>query len=70
VPPRLPRYGRLITRYQQEGRLRPGEPMLAVGALLGPVIINTMLRVSAAGLPIPPFDVEAHVDHFLHGYAC
>lgn len=62
-------YGRIITRYQEEGRLRPGEPVLAIGALLGPVIVNTMLRSAATNLPIPPLDVETHVDHFLHGSA-
>lgn len=56
-------------RYQAEGRLRPGEPVLIVGALLGPVIINTMLRSANTELPIPPSDLAVHVKNFLHGYA-
>lgn len=63
------RFGEIIARYQAAGRLRVGEPLLVVGALLGPVIINTLLRSTETGLDIPPLDVEAHVDGFLSGYA-
>ena len=63
------RFGHIIVRYQEEGRLRPGEPVLVVGALLGPVIINTMLRSANTDLPIPPIDLAVHVENFLHGYA-
>lgn len=62
-------FGRILTHYQQAGQLRPVEPILLVGALLGPVIVNAMLRAAAASLPVPPIDVDAHVDHFLSGYA-
>lgn len=62
-------FGRILTHYQQAGQLRPVEPILLVGALLGPVIVNAMLRTAATSLPIPPIDVDAHVDHFLSGYA-
>ena len=37
------RFGQIVAQYQTEGRLQSGEPLLVVGALLGPVIINTML---------------------------
>lgn len=63
------RFGRIIARYQQAGRLRAGEPVLVVGALLGPVIVNTMLRSAESGLPIPPIDADRHVERFLGGYA-
>ena len=63
------RFGQIIVRYQAEGRLRPGEPVLIAGALLGPVIINTMLRSANTDLPIPPIDLVAHVETFLHGHA-
>lgn len=62
-------FGRTISRYQQEGRLKPGEPVLVVGALLGPVLVNTLLLSVATSLPIPPIDAEAHVDRFLQGHA-
>jgi AcrR family transcriptional regulator len=62
-------FGRIIAQYQQAGKLRAGPTLLMVGALLGPVIVNTLLRSAETGLPVPPIDVEAHVDHFLHGYA-
>jgi AcrR family transcriptional regulator len=63
------RFGSIIARYQAEGKLRPGEPVLVVGALLGPVIINTMLRSAETNLPIPALNLTEHVTHFLRGYA-
>lgn len=62
-------FGGIVAQYQQEGKLRPGEPLLVVGALLGPVVVNAMLRMADTGLPIPPIDADAHVAHFLRGYA-
>lgn len=62
-------FGAIVARYQAEGQLRAGEPLLVVGALLGPVIVNTMLRSAATGLPIPPIELQAHVEQFLYGYA-
>jgi AcrR family transcriptional regulator len=61
-------FGRIITRYQEEGQLREGDPILIVGALLGPVIVNTMLRSADALQIIPPIAVETHVERFLGGY--
>ncbi|MCB8983763.1 MAG: TetR/AcrR family transcriptional regulator [Ardenticatenaceae bacterium] len=63
------RFGQIVAQYQKEGRLQPGEPLLVVGALLGPVIVNTMLRSAETGLPIPPIDLPVHIERFLHGYA-
>lgn len=70
IPYRLvARFGDIIARYQAAGRLRPGEPILVVGALLGPVIVNTMLRSADTDLPVPPIDVTTHIERFLAGYA-
>ena len=62
------RFGAIIARYQETGKLRPGEPVLVVGALLGPVIVNTLLRSAETGLAVPTLDAEAHVARFLSGY--
>lgn len=64
----ISRYSGILAQYQAEGRLRPGEPVLVVGALLGPVIVNTMLHTAGTGLPIPLIDAAAHVERFLEGY--
>lgn len=63
------RFGDIIARYQQEGRLRPNDPLLVVGTLLGPVIVNRMLRSTAPDLPIPEIDAVKHVELFLEGLA-
>ena len=65
----ISRFGKIVARYQEEGRLHSGEPLLVVGALLGPVIVNTMLRSAETSLPIPPIDLRIHIERFLHGYA-
>jgi AcrR family transcriptional regulator len=69
VPYRLiMRFGRLIARYQEEGVLQSGDPILIVGALLGPVIVNTMLRSADPTLNISPIDRVEHIKRFLEGY--
>ena len=70
VPFRLvSKFSQLIVRYQQEGDLKAGEPLLIVGAFLGPVMLNTMLRSADPDLPVPPLDLAVHVNRFLDGYA-
>lgn len=64
----IEKFGRLMARYQQEGKLRKGEPILIVGALLAPVIIDTMLRSADPDFPAPPLDLRLHVERFLGGY--
>ncbi|MDJ0757401.1 MAG: helix-turn-helix domain-containing protein [Ardenticatenaceae bacterium] len=61
-------FGKLITRYQSEGKLREQHPLHTVGALLGPLIINKMLRNADPDIPIPPIDLEAHIDQFIDGH--
>ncbi len=62
------KFGPMITRYQKEGQLREGEPILIAGALLGPVIINSMLRSANPDFSVPAIDLELHVERFLAGY--
>jgi AcrR family transcriptional regulator len=64
----IEKFGSLMARYQQEGKLRKGEPILIVGALLAPVIIDTMLRSADPDFPVPPLDLRLHVERFLGGY--
>lgn len=64
----IDKFGEMITRYQKEGQLREGEPILIVGALLGPVIINSMLRSADPERPVPQIDLKVHVERFLAGY--
>lgn len=61
--------GGVIAHYQSVGQLRSGDPLLVAGALLGPLVINRLLRTAGSELPIPPIDLTAHVENFLHGYA-
>lgn len=61
-------FGDIIARYQSEGKMRPGNPLLIVSALLGPLIINTLLRMADSDLPLPVIDLRAHVENFLRGY--
>lgn len=61
-------FGEIIARYQQDGALKAGNPILIVTSLLGPVIVNTMLRAANPDLNLPLIDLELHVESFLHGY--
>ena len=55
----------LIAQYQAEGRLRSENPMQAVGALLGPLIVNSMLR--KAQVIDQAVNLEEHVTAYLYG---
>jgi AcrR family transcriptional regulator len=58
--------GKLMARYQAEGVLRPEPPPHAVAALLGPLMLVSMMReVGSASLPAP--DLAAYVAGFLGG---
>ena len=58
--------GELIARYQGEGVLRPEPPLHAVAALLGPLMLVTMMRETGAP-SLPPLDLGEHVAGFLGG---
>lgn len=57
----------LLQRYQGEARLKPENPMQALAALLGPLIIAGMLHKALGERVIPPLDLEMHVARFLEG---
>jgi AcrR family transcriptional regulator len=59
--------GNLIAHYQAENVLRQEHPLHAVSALIGPIIIMTMMRRADPDSPIPPPDFSAHVEAFLEG---
>ncbi|MBN1667296.1 MAG: TetR/AcrR family transcriptional regulator [Anaerolineales bacterium] len=59
--------GELLQRYQAEGRLRPENPMQALAALLGPLIITGMLHKALGEGVIPALDLEVHIARFLEG---
>ncbi len=60
-------FGAIIGRYQADGVIRAGDPVLMVTTLLGPAIVNNMLRSANPELAIPPLDVADLVDRFLKG---
>ncbi|WP_420643542.1 TetR/AcrR family transcriptional regulator [Candidatus Leptofilum sp.] len=57
----------LLQRYQDEGKLRPENPFQAVGALLGPLIINTMVREAGVIDSEEIVDLDEHVVAYLYG---
>lgn len=59
--------GQLLVRYQTEGVLVEEHPMHAISAVIGPIILNQMLRTSRPDMATPPLDLAAHVARFLHG---
>lgn len=61
--------GQLLARYQEEGTLIQEHPFHAVASLLGPLVINNMLRSASTDIPFPPIDLMALVTNFLNGRA-
>lgn len=59
--------GALLERYQQEGTLAQEPPMSAVVSLIGPLIVNTMVRRGKPDAPLPKPDLEGHVRRYLNG---
>jgi AcrR family transcriptional regulator len=60
--------GELVTRYQKEGVLQPGNPFHIVSTLLGPLVYSTMLGRAIPKSDIPPRNLSNHVRGFLRGY--
>ncbi len=60
-------FGGIIARYQADGVIRAGDPVLMVTTLLGPAIVNNMLRSANPELEMPPLNVPDLVDRFLNG---
>jgi len=59
--------GELIVRYQADGTLQQEPPLLAVAALLGPLVYASLLNTAMSNDPLPPFELSVHVTHFLAG---
>jgi len=59
--------GELLYRYQQEDVLKPENPVLASGTLLGPMIYTAMVRSAVPQADLPELDLEVHVRYFLSG---
>ncbi|WP_420632391.1 TetR/AcrR family transcriptional regulator [Candidatus Leptofilum sp.] len=57
----------LLQRYQDKGKLRPENPFQAVGALLGPLIVNTMVREAGVIGANEIVDLDEHVVAYLYG---
>lgn len=57
----------LLKKYQEAGILRREEPYQAVGALLGPLIVNTMLRKAQVLGMDQPVDLDKHVTAYIYG---
>ncbi len=57
----------LLERYQAEGVLRSENPFQAAGALLGPLVINTMLRKAQVMNVDQPVDLDEHVTAYIYG---
>ena len=59
--------GEIMARYQAEGVLRYEHPLHTIGALLGPLVVNNMLRNAQLEGFVPPIDFVEHVRQFLAG---
>jgi len=55
----------VVRRYQQEGRLKPIDPVRQIAALFGPIVMAAMFEI--VGLTAGPLSVEEHVRLFLDG---
>ena len=60
-------FGRMLMRYQKEGVLIEELPLHSVAALLGPLMITNMVRLSTPDVPLPAIDLETHVHNYLNG---
>lgn len=61
------RAAQIIAAHQAAGRLRSGEPMSAVLALLGPILARALVGRAQPGM-VPAFDPEEAVERFLEGW--
>jgi len=57
----------IIRKYQELGMLKKENPLAAVSALLGPVMIHQMFRRAKLKYSLPTLDPKVHVDAFLNG---
>ena len=63
----ITKIAQLLERYQEEGVLRTENPFQAVGALLGPLIVNTMVRQAGVIDVNELVDLDEHVVTYIYG---
>lgn len=66
---RLGNVGQLLMRYQADGSLKPMHPIHMVASLVGPLVAMNMLQAALPNMPLPPLDLESHIDNFLDGHS-
>ncbi len=59
----------IIQQYQVQGLLRSKSPLMTVGVLIGPIMVQQMLQRAVGNLPDLIMDLDEYVDAFLHGRA-
>lgn len=59
--------GKLINRYQAEGKLCQEPPLLAAASLLGPLIFTSMINNTMAETNIPELNISNFLDYYLSG---
>lgn len=59
--------GKLINRYQSEGKLRQEPPLHAAASLLGPLVFTSMINSTLTDTKIPEFDTQYFIDFYLIG---
>jgi AcrR family transcriptional regulator len=58
---------KILQKYQKQGPLKEESPLVSLGALIGPIMVDQMLRRANLNLPLPTIDPQEHVDRFLRG---
>ncbi len=58
----------LLNRYQTEGKLSQGDPVLMMAELLGPIIALGLVKHVAGLEHLPSIDPKTHVERFLSSY--
>ena len=59
--------GKLINRYQEEGKLRKENPLHTLAVLFGPVMYTTMMRKALPIKNVPPLNLSEYLALFLAG---
>lgn len=57
----------IIEKYQAQGKLKKEPPLTTLNVLIGPIMVNYMLKRANTNLPLPKIDVQHYADAFLYG---
>jgi len=57
----------IFERYQREGLLKEESSLTSVNVLLGPIMVNEMVRRASGDVSTSTIDLEAYVDAYLYG---